>query len=49
MCTDTYKIFNKYFTAGETDIAIFGKVWDSNGDSKVTLEDIENKCIQYLV
>ena len=46
---DVYKSMNRSFTPSRLDVESYARVLDRNGDGKVTLQDIENLCVRYLV
>lgn len=56
MLIDTYKLMvqfysikNKTITPTRDDIMVYSEALDKNSDGRVTLEDIENLAIKYLV
>ena len=49
MLQDTYRYMNKAFNPSKNDIDSYMKVLDRNGDGRVTLSDVENLVIRYLV
>ena len=49
MLQDTYRYMNKAFNPSKNDIESYFKVLDRNGDGRVTLADVENLVIRYLV
>jgi Ca2+-binding EF-hand superfamily protein len=49
MIVDAYKSFNRTFSPSRTDIDSYVKVLDKNGDGRVTIKDLEELCIRYLV
>ena len=49
MIVDSYRAFNRNFTPSKGDIDAYFKVLDRNKDNRVSLQDIENICIRYLV
>ena len=49
MLQDTYRHMNKAFNPSKNDIESYFKVLDRNGDGRITLADVENLVIRYLV
>lgn len=49
MLQDTYRYMNKAFNPSKNDVESYLKVLDRNGDGRVTLADLENLVIRYLV
>ncbi len=49
LLTDVYKSMNRNFTPSKLDVESYARVLDRNGDGRVTLQDVENLCIRYLV
>ena len=49
MIQDAYRGMNKTYNPSKLDIDGYGKIMDKNGDGKVTLADLENLCVRYLV
>ena len=49
LLTDVYKSMNRNFTPSKLDVESYARVIDRNGDGRVTLQDVENLCIRYLV
>eukprot|EP01017_Pseudomicrothorax_dubius_P037712 TRINITY_DN5569_c0_g1_i1.p1 TRINITY_DN5569_c0_g1~~TRINITY_DN5569_c0_g1_i1.p1 ORF type:complete len:212 (-),score=54.47 TRINITY_DN5569_c0_g1_i1:80-715(-) len=49
MMTDAYKTINKAFSPSKADIDSYIRVLDRNGDGKVTLSDIEQIVIRFLL
>jgi len=49
MMQDAYMTFNKVFEPTPSDVRGYSKVLDRNVDGDVTLSDLEELCIKYLV
>jgi len=49
LLTDVYKSMNRNFTPSKLDVESYARVLDRNGDGRVTIQDVENLCIRYLV
>lgn len=49
MMTDAYKTINKSFTPSKADIDSYIKVLDRNGDGRVTLQDVEQVVMRFLL
>lgn len=49
MISDVYKAIGKTYNPTPEDIQQYGKVLDTDKDGKVTLKDLENLMIKYLV
>jgi len=49
MMMDTYKAFNKSFNPTTADIESYSKILDRNNDGKITLADVEDLALKYLV
>ena len=49
MMVDAYRSINKIFTPSKYDVDTYVKVLDRNNDGKVTLQDVEQLVIKYLV
>ena len=49
MMSDAYKTINKAFTPSKADIDSYVRVVDRNGDGKITLPDLEQIVIRFLL
>lgn len=49
MMSDAYKTINKAFSPSKADIDSYIRVLDRNGDGKVTLSDVEQIVIRFLL
>lgn len=49
MMVDAYRAMNKGFNPSKADVDTYSRILDRNNDGKVTLQDIEDLAIKYLV
>lgn len=49
MMVDAYRAMNKGFNPSKADVDTYSRILDRNNDGKVTLQDIEELAIKYLV
>ena len=49
MLVDVYRTFNKQFNPNTQDIDSYFKVFDRNRDGRISINDVEDLCIRYLV
>jgi hypothetical protein len=48
MLTHAYRVLNSNFNPQKEDVNSFFSTLDVDGNSKVTVDDLENLCIRYL-
>jgi len=46
---DAYRAMNKGFNPSRADVETYGRILDRDQDGKITLKDIEELAIKYLV
>ena len=49
MMVDAYRAMNKGFNPSKADVDTYSRILDRNNDGKVTLQDIEELAVKYLV
>lgn len=49
MMVDAYRSINKGFNPSQADSETYHKVLDKDSDGKVTLQDLEELSVKYLV
>lgn len=49
MMVDAYRAMNKGFNPSKADVDTYSRILDRNNDGRVTLQDIEDLAIKYLV
>ena len=46
---DAYRAMNKGFNPSRADVETYGRILDRDQDGKITLKDIEELAVKYLV
>ena len=49
MMVDAYRAMNKGFNPSKADVDTYSRILDRNNDGRVTLQDLEDLAIKYLV
>ena len=49
MMVDAYRAMNKGFNPSKADVDTYSRILDRNNDGKVTLQDLEELAVKYLV
>ena len=49
MMVDAYRAMNKGFNPSKADVDTYSRILDRNNDGKITLQDIEELAVKYLV
>lgn len=49
MIVDAYKAFNRVFAPSKADIDSYLRVLDTNGDGRISIQDLESLCAKYLL